>query len=127
MRIERKKPLRAKRKRFLQRGVYQDYLPADLVIEDMVDDCWKVIRLSLLLSAASAGALAYIHQRELLAMTSIAAKRLRMAMLRAGGSISPSVKASLATLTRFETVVIAGMSKAGLCVGNLFSSSKQSS
>ena len=83
MRTEKKKPLRAKRKRFLRRGVYQDYLPAGLVVEDMVDECWKVLRLSLLLSAASAGALAYIHQRELLAMISIAAKRMRMAMLRA--------------------------------------------
>lgn len=81
--MSKQKPLRAKRKRFLRRGVYQDYLPADLVIEDMVDDCWKVIRLSLLLGTASAGALAYIHQREILARMSIAAKRIRMAMLRA--------------------------------------------
>lgn len=81
--MKKRNPLRAKRKRFLRRGVYQDYLPADLVIEDMVDDCWKVIRLSLLLSAASAGALAYVHQREFLTMMSIVAKRMRMAILRA--------------------------------------------
>lgn len=81
--MKRQKSLQAKHKRFLRRGVYQDYLPPNLVIEDMVDDCWKVLRLSLLLSAASAGALAYIHQRELLAMTSIAAKRLRIVMLGA--------------------------------------------
>lgn len=81
--MKRQKSLQAKRKRFLRRGEYQDYLPADLVFGDMVDDCWKVIRLSLLLGTASAGALAYIHQRELLAMMSIAAKRMRMAMLRA--------------------------------------------
>lgn len=81
--MKKRNPLQAKRKRFLRRGEYQDYLPPNLVIEDMVDDCWKVIRLSLLLGTASAGALAYIHQRELLAMMSIAAKRMRMAMLRA--------------------------------------------
>lgn len=81
--MKKKNPLQAKRKRFLRRGVYQDYLPADLVVGDMVDDCWRVLRLSLLLSAASAGALAYIHQQELLAMMAIVAKRLRMAMLRA--------------------------------------------
>lgn len=81
--MKRQKSLQAKRKRFLRRGEYQDYLPPNLVIEDMVDDCWKVLRLSLLLSAASAGALAYIHQREFLAMMSIAAKRMRMAMLGA--------------------------------------------
>ena len=61
--MKKKKPLRVKRKHFLRRGEYQDYLPPNLVIEDMVDDCWKVLRLSLLLSAASAGALAYIHQQ----------------------------------------------------------------
>lgn len=81
--MKRQKSLQAKRKRFLRRGEYQDYLPPNLVIEDMVDDCWKVLRLSLLLSAASAGALVYIHQQELLAMMAIAAKRLRMTMLRA--------------------------------------------
>lgn len=81
--MKRQKSLQAKRKRFLRRGEYQDYLPPNLVIEDMVDDCWKVIRLSLLLGTASAGALAYVHQRELLMMMSIAAKRLRLAMLEA--------------------------------------------
>ena len=81
--MKRQKSLQAKRKRFLRRGEYQDYLPPNLVIEDMVDDCWKVLRLSLLLSAASAGALVYIYQQELLAMMAIAAKSLRMAMLRA--------------------------------------------
>ena len=81
--MKRQKSLQAKRKRFLRRGEYQDYLPPNLVIEDMVDDCWKVLRLSLLLSAASASALAYFHQRELLTMMSIVAKRLRTAMLKA--------------------------------------------
>lgn len=100
--MKKKNPLQAKRKRFLRRGVYQDYLPADLVVGDMVDDCWRVLRLSLLLSAASAGALAYIHQQELLAMISIAAKRLRIARLTVGGSLSPSIKASLVISSKGE-------------------------